>query len=1041
MKSPRGRSYRAALFVLPMLVIGPWVDDAQGQYFGRNKVQYQTFDFRILKTQHFDIYYYPEEREAVEYAARMAERWYQRLSRVFNHELSGRQPIILYADHPDFEQTTALAGPIDEATGGVTEAFKRRVVLPMAGSLAETDHVLGHELVHAFEFDITSQSRAALGGGFPTVLSLPLFVAEGLAEYYSLGPVYAHTAMVMHDAARRGKLPTFRQLASYAFNPYRYGHAFWAYIGGRWGDPVIPEIFKAAGRTGDIGLAVATVLEISPDALMADWEKSVIDAYQTVLEKTQGPAAFGVPVISPETGSGYLNVAPALSPDGSQVIFISEKDLFSIEVFLADATTGEIKRKITKTSHDPHFESLQFINSAGAWSPNGREFVLAGIRKGKSFITIIDTESGKKLHEFKVEETGEIFNPTFSPDGRKVAFSGSVGGLLDLFVLDVETGEVRRLTDNPYSVLQPAWSPDGRWIAVSTDRFTTELESLNWGDYQLALVDPGSGHMEPVSGLPGGKNINPQWTPDASTIYFLSDANGITNIYRIRLADSQLEQVTNLTTGVSGITNLSPAVSMAADGNSLVYSVYEGNRYVLYKMDDRAVLDGGPVNPPLAEVSPAVLPPADRPVGDVMALLDNPDLGLPATADDFETAEYSAGLSLDYIAPPNVSVGADRFGTFVGGGTALFWSDILGRHTLSTLLQVNGSFQDIAALVGYSNKARRWNWSAVISQFPYVSSGFQFGFTPEGDFLEQEIRLRQINRELALYLAYPLSRVQRIEFSGRYTNISFDHEIINRTFSSLTGSQLDQSTINIPKCSAAPAEPFCTPGALNLGSFTTSLVYDNTFFGFTGPRLGQRYRLEVAPSFGSLDMVNAAVDYRRYIMPVRPFTLAGRIFHFGRYGSGGEDRRLLPLYTGYQRLLRGYSSGSFESRECIGDPTDNSFVGQSSCPVFDQLFGSRMAIGNLELRMPFPQALGIRRLAGFPPLTLAFFFDAGVAWWTESTARRVGGNRDPWAFVTSYGAALRINFFGALLIEIDYVHPNDRPQKGWHWQFGFTPGF
>ena len=128
---------------------------ADAQYFGRNKVQYRTFDFKILKTEHFDFYYYPEEAEAAPIVARMAERWHARLSRFFGHELRGRQTVILYAAPAHFRQTNAIEGMIGEATGGVTEAIKRRIVLPMSGSLADTDHVLGHELVHAFQFDIT----------------------------------------------------------------------------------------------------------------------------------------------------------------------------------------------------------------------------------------------------------------------------------------------------------------------------------------------------------------------------------------------------------------------------------------------------------------------------------------------------------------------------------------------------------------------------------------------------------------------------------------------------------------------------------------------------------------------------------------------------------------------------------------------------------------------------------------------------------------------------------------------------------------------
>jgi hypothetical protein len=121
------------------------------QYFGRNKVQYKTLDFEVLKTEHFDIYYYPTAREGIDIAARMAERWRTRLGRTLGYELSGRQPLVLYASHPDFEQTNTIQGELGEGTGGVTESLRRRIVLPLGGPLADTDHVIGHEIVHAFQ--------------------------------------------------------------------------------------------------------------------------------------------------------------------------------------------------------------------------------------------------------------------------------------------------------------------------------------------------------------------------------------------------------------------------------------------------------------------------------------------------------------------------------------------------------------------------------------------------------------------------------------------------------------------------------------------------------------------------------------------------------------------------------------------------------------------------------------------------------------------------------------------------------------------------
>ena len=91
----RARTIPAVLLTVLAMLAGPAALEAQ--YFGRNKVQYRSFAFEILKTDHFDLYHYPEEKEAARLVARMAERWHARLSRFFSHQLRGRQPIILYA--------------------------------------------------------------------------------------------------------------------------------------------------------------------------------------------------------------------------------------------------------------------------------------------------------------------------------------------------------------------------------------------------------------------------------------------------------------------------------------------------------------------------------------------------------------------------------------------------------------------------------------------------------------------------------------------------------------------------------------------------------------------------------------------------------------------------------------------------------------------------------------------------------------------------------------------------------------------------------
>ncbi len=241
--SPRFLRVSPILLIAALLLVAAPSAPAEAQYFGRNKVQYDKFDFKVLATEHFEIYYYPAEATAAAEAGRMAERWYGRLSRLLGHTLSSKQKVVLYASHPDFEQTNVIEGELDEGTGGVTEGARRRIVMPLAATLADSDHVLGHELVHAFQYDMLGLN----------IGQLPLWFVEGMAEYLSLGPRSSQTAMWLRDAAIEDRLPTLDKLDDPRFFPYRFGHAWWAYVGGQHGDTVIGEIMRAlAPQSGPV---------------------------------------------------------------------------------------------------------------------------------------------------------------------------------------------------------------------------------------------------------------------------------------------------------------------------------------------------------------------------------------------------------------------------------------------------------------------------------------------------------------------------------------------------------------------------------------------------------------------------------------------------------------------------------------------------------------------------------------------------------------------------------------------------------------------
>lgn len=1062
----RRRIFLAAFGLLAALA-GPAAEslDAQaGRYFGRNKVVYRSFDFEVLKTEHFDIYHYQESAEGAVMVGRQAERWYARLSRVLNHEFRQRQPIILYADHSDFEQTNTSGQFIDEGTQGFTEILKRRLVMPMMVSIAETDHLLGHELVHAFQFDMTGQGTGGPGLDVPGAIRLPLWFIEGMAEYLSIGPVDPFTTMWMRDALdMEDGFPTIPDLRNRKYFPYRYGHAIWSYLGGTFGDDKIGRILNLAARTGNELGAIEAVLEVPINELSERWKSELETYFAEARVETRSPDEFGRRVIYAEDeDDGLLNLGPAISPDGDDIIYFSERDLFAIEMFVADAHTGEIKRRLTKNAVDPHFESLQWIHSTGDWHPDGRYFVVAGIKQGEPLLSVFDIEGGGIAREIELKggSVGAIFNPTWSPDGRQVAFSGMQGGYTDLYVLDMETEQLSRLTADKYADLQPAWSPDGRQLAFTSDRFTTDLELLIAGPYQIMLYDLESGEIQALPGFDDlFRNYNPQWSPDGRNLYFVSDHDGITNLYRLDMETRDRHLVTDLWTGVSGLTAMSPAISVARNTGEVAFSVNKGGpfSFEIYVIDDPEVLAGEPAPEMLVAVDASIIPPRERESTVHSELLDNARLGL-ADPITFENAEYHSSLSLDFVSQPTLAFGASGYGTFFSGGASLFFSDLLGNQTLQTLLFVNTSFgnviQGTAALVGYENLSSRWNWALVGGQVPRLTR--QFGFA-QGEvdgrqvLQSQELRFFEINRSLRGILSYPFNRNSRIEFSASGRQVDFAAEIKQFNFDAITGELLSQRTVDLPDCESASIFFMnCAPQSMYMGIVSAALVYDTSIWGGTSPILGQRYRLEVAPTAGTLNFVTLLADMRRYFRAA-PFTLAAKGLHFGRWGGESDDGRLGRLYLGVPSLVRGYSNNSFRASECTGAGGQTGFF---TCPVFDQLIGSRIAVGNLELRLPLFGGLGVIRAPGVPPVEVGVFYDIGKAWSTNgdpncATACEFG-DRD---WVSSAGLLARVNLFGFMIAELDFVNAFDREEfflldgveisraKGWAWQFSLNQGF
>lgn len=990
---------------------------AEAQYFGQNKIQYRTFNFQILKTEHFDLYYYPEEADAARIASRIAERAYARLARFFNHELRGRQVLILYAAPPDFRQTNAIEGLIDEGTGGVTESMKRRIVLPMGGSLADTNHVIGHELVHAFQYDITGSNTREGVGSEPGIAAFPLWFVEGMAEYLSIGPVDPQTAMWLRDATLNEKLPSIKDLDNPKYFPYRWGQAFWAYIGGRYGDRTIASLTRSAANPRFDLVGFARQLGTDPDALTEDWHHAI--RQQTNAALADRPSLESEPrrIISHASGGGRYSIGPQVSPDGRQVAYFSEQDRFAIELYLADAESGKVERKLVHVATDPHFDSLEFLDSAGAWSPDGKTLAITALRSGAPELTLIDVKTGDVTREIKLPELDDAINPAFSPDGQLVALSGNRGGLYDLYLLALKTGHLEALTEDPYADLQPTFTPDGRSLVFVTERYSTNLTTLEPGPLRLARIDLATHAVTPIAGFLRGKHLSPQVSADGRSVTFIAEPDGISNLYRMPIEGGPIEQLTDAPTGVAGITTTSPALSLASTGR-LAFSVFEDGGDSIYILDpDQTV---ALVAPQPTTVGAVLAGKAASP-GDVERMLDDSARGLPNADVKPASAPAHSHLKLDALAQPSVAAGVSQFGGFVGGGMAASFSDMLGDRELYLGGYAGGKLADLQGEVEYANRRHRWNWAVAVAQ---VSDGVGFinAAQPEpgAPVTFTTIIDRQTGPAVSGVTSYPLSKATRIEFVGDVRSLSFTEETITEVVSPDGFSLLSRTDTTAN-----------TESPLHLAQGSAALVHDTAYYGATSPIYGERYRIEVGQTAGTIGFSTVTVDWRRYFMPKRPITIAIRALHIGRYGSGAEDAHLIPLFLGYPDLVHGYGFTSITPTECQTLQFGN-------CPLLDNLAGSRMLVGNLEVRAPLVGLFRGDLQYGRLPLEVAAFMDAGVAWSSNTLPTFLGGTRNA---VRSVGGAVRFNMFGFAVLELSAAHPFDRPDRGLQWQFGLREGF
>ncbi|HKS04825.1 MAG TPA: hypothetical protein VJR92_00810 [Gemmatimonadaceae bacterium] len=1072
------------LFMLGALAIvaAPRVALAQS-YFGKNSVQYDKLNWRELATEHFNVHYYVGEEVAARMTGQMAERSYARLSRIFNHQFREKKPIVVFASRGDFAQNNVF-GDLGEGTGGVTDNLRQRNMFFFVGDLKEGEHVLAHEMVHQFQYDIFARGRAGLGGLGGQ--SPPLWFIEGMAEFLSIGPGHVATDAVLRDAAVNGDIPTIEQMSRRPdlYFPYRYGEGLLAYIAKRWGDDVIGEIMQATPAVG-VESAIKRHTGLTEDELGEEWKETLQTQHLADLATRQRPRAFAQPILNERHtgGDNPVFVAPTLSPDGRQIVFLSTGSFARAEVFLdlylADATTGKRIAKLTKSTLNPEFEELRAAYSQTAFSPDGRTLAFTAQREGRDVLYLYDVRR-RRARGYLKTPLEQMIGPSFSPDGRHIVFSGIKGGLSNLYMIDADGRNLRQLTDDEVGDHQPQWSPDGQKVVFASERGPdTKMDVLRFGKWRISVLDLASGE---VTVLPNqeGRNLNPMWAPDGQSVAYISDRTGTPNVFMYDFTNREQYQLTNVVGSIMSFTEMSPALTWAREADRMAFVYYDDGNYNVWAVDNPRSLKKQPfrtnvvASPVVADASRTTTgaQTPDGPgaamtrsglalaaafdtstarrlsvyrvgddfrgaanVGDryngaaqssvsVAALLDSASLALPDPA-TFRDKPYSPTLRAEYVDRPQLGYAQDNFGRGLYGGTTVVLADMLGNRTLMLSGSINGRIDEAQVFVGFASRANRFQYQTGFMQQPaYIFQDARQIDLGGGRVVNEAQITRFIIREGFFGGSYPLNRFDRIELGASVNSVERATQYL--------GQSIDYS---VGYNSGWYVDSIVGRSTLIYGNPYVAYVRDNTLNGYTSPIYGRRMRLELGPTLGNVQWMHYAADYRRYDPIIFNYlTFATRV---QADVSMGRDEQAFPKYIGRPYYVRGYDRGSYQYGQCGGVGSDPGACGAT------QLLGSRVAFANAELRFPLLRSGFFGPLAfALPPVEGLVFYDVGAAWSSSQSlyvTKPTNYNPDTQRyFLTSHGYGIRVNLFNFAILRWDYSIPHDAPgRKGfWVWTLG-----
>jgi hypothetical protein len=836
-----------------LLCAGAFPADAQYRGFGKNKVRYDEFDWQIYHSPHFDVYFDKENEQLLQKVVSFAESAYDQLSREFDFQIQKPTPLIFYPTHSAFEQNNIILNFIPEGVGAFASSARNRMVLPVDLPDPELMELILHELTHIFQYNIlfgSNVSRAITVGA-------PIWFVEGMASYMA-DDEEEYDRMVLRDAVVNDAIPSVAQGNVQGYFAYRFGHAVFDYIEERWGrEGFIDFVYEFRNTLGGrADRALERAFRITPEDFDAEFRKWLRRKYLKQLIETGEPSDFGRPFrVDDEQRTQELS--PVASPSGDLVATFSVQR-GDIDVVLFDAKTRRQLRNLSSGIQTEYeylvAQQLTVSRRVGrdlAFSPDGN-FLAAFARRNEGRILLLfDVLKGGIVRKIKMDVEQQV-GLAWSPDGKKIAFSGNRNGVFDIFLVDLESEAVEQLTNDAIYDGGPAFSPDGKSLV-----FTSFI-----GEHgKLVRIDLGSptDRFQLTTGESHEKDVT--YSPDGRRIYFTSDRNGADNIWSLDLTTGELAQHTNVVTGCFMPTTLARTEGREA----LVFAGLWKGSYKLYLSDLEEAI-----------APPVVTKPAEEPmkVADVPAFQPS----IEVTLDDANKEEY--GFGKFFLESADSYIGVDNDQTILGQ-VYLGFSDYLGDRRINALLS---SFDALSNFdITYLDLSKRLQKGVNLFD--------------NRDFLQLVVdantgRVLDRNGEIRItglygFVTYPFNLSTRAEFGLGYI------------YRKLSRAVLEPGTLDgVRFVSESDDFPFVQ----------TALVRDTAVYSGASPApvKGSRWRVDGFYGFdtdgGGALTTEISGDFRQYFPVTRRSSVAVRAFAGIRDGEqptpfllGGDNIRTFPF--------------------------------------------------------------------------------------------------------------------------------------------------